>query len=148
MIFCHYVLLSLSASLSITYIRLHKYATVVSPSMLFLVKCYAFQCDKLIWRIALLQRLRELHRTGPAVAMERRDGKDEAVLSHVVSAPVAVRYHRPISGDHVVLRRHLRDNSHLYFKHCERHRSISALFNSGTLGDELLKRRDEKQHRE
>lgn len=64
----------------------------------------------------LLQRLRELHRTGPAFAVKRRNREDEAVLPNVVGTPVAVWYHRPVSGDHVILRGHLRDKSYLHFK--------------------------------
>lgn len=63
----------------------------------------------------LLKRLCELHRAGPAVAVEGRDREDKTVLPHVVGAPVAVRHHRPVSDDHVHLCRHLRDKSYLYF---------------------------------
>jgi len=55
----------------------------------------------------LFQRLRELHRVGPAVAVEGRDREDEAVLSYVVGASVTVRHHRPVSDDHIDLRGYL-----------------------------------------
>lgn len=77
----------------------------------------------------LFQGLRELHRAGPAVAVEGRDREDKAVLLHIVGAPVAVRHHRPVSGDHVVLRGHLWDKACLHFKrHAVSHENVSLSF--------------------
>lgn len=65
---------------------------------------------------ALLQRLREVHRVGAAVAVKSGNREHETVAPHVVRASVAIRHHRPVSGDHVVLCGHLQDQSHLYLK--------------------------------
>lgn len=62
----------------------------------------------------LFQRLRELHRASPAVAVEGRDREDEAVFPHVVGASVTVWHHRPVSDDHVVFRGHLQDRSYFH----------------------------------
>lgn len=65
----------------------------------------------------LLQRLRELHRAGPTIAVKGRDWEDEAVFPHVVSAPVTIWHHRPVPDDHVVLRGHLQNRSSLHLRY-------------------------------
>lgn len=64
----------------------------------------------------LLQRFRELHRAGSAIAVKGWDWEDEAVFPHVVGASVTIWHHRSVPDDHVVLRSHLQVWSYLHLR--------------------------------